>query len=206
MQPLHAHSWAEAHWYLRVTPCQDCSQGPWEVRAEADQGQGGTITARCLKCGAEKEFTFQCPPPPEAQDPGAAGLDQIEGMPVEVVNLSSRPSEIVDVGQWLSLFYHLLERASKASNSAETRRVTFQAAQCLDEALKFYGEHEELPPESAFFTAASREAFARRPERFSRESLRGMRSRLPDLRVMAHRLAHDARRPGQKRWWQFWKR
>lgn len=202
MQPLRAHSWAEAHWYLRVTPCQECSQGPWEVKDEPADARGHTLRARCLHCDAEKEFAFDCPPsggPP-------AGPEQIEGLPVELINPSGAPSEIIDVGQWLSLFYHLVETATKAKDRAETRKRTFEAAQCLDEALKFYGDHEELPPPSACFTEATREAFAQHPERFARQSLRDMRSRLPDLRVMAQRVTHDARGQTKKRWWQLWKR
>ena len=202
MQPLQAHSWAEARWYLRVTPCQKCSQGPWEIEGGPEEDAGHTLRARCLRCGVEKEFTFECPSTPAAD---AVGPEQIEGLPVELINPSASPSAIIDVGQWLSLFYHLVETASKAPDKSETRRLTFQAAECLDEALKFYADQEELPPESAFFTEASREAFAKHPERFAREGLRDMRAKLPDLRVMAQRLAHDPEGRREKRWWQFWK-
>ena len=203
MQPLRAHSWAEAHWYLRVTPCRECSQGPWEVEAEPAEARGHTLRARCLHCHAEKEFTFDCPP---SGGPAGGGGEQIEGLPVELINPSAAPSEIIDVGQWLSLFYHLVETATKTKDRAETRKRTFEAAQCLDEALKFYSDQDELPPESAFFTQASREAFAKYPERFPRESLRNMRSKLPVLRMMAQRLARDVGGRRKQRRWRFWRR
>jgi hypothetical protein len=203
MEPLRAHSWAEAHLYLKVTPCEACSRGPWEVKAEPDETQGHTLRARCLSCGAEKEFIFECPAEPDAKPLDVA---ELEALPVELISSSASPSEIIDLGQWLSLFYHLVETASKAKDKDNTRRLTFQAAQCLDEALKFYTADGELPPQSAFFTEASRGAFAGQPERFARERLRDMRSKLPDMRLMASRLARDARKTGQSRWWQFWKR
>ena len=203
MQPLRAHSWAEAHWYLRVTPCQKCSQGPWEVVAEPSEAHAQSLRARCVNCGAEKEFAFEYPSTPTAE---ALGLEKVEQLPVELISPTSAPSEIIDVGQWLSLFYHLVEKANKIPDHDETRRLTFQAAQCLDEALKFYSDQDELPPESAFFTEASQEAFAKYPERFPRQSLRNMRSKLPDLRVMAQRLARDAGARRKKRRWRFWRR
>ena len=205
MQPLRAHSWAEAHLYLKVTHCTQCSRGPWEVQTERRAAGPQTVRARCLHCGAEKEFTFECPPPAGAEDADVAA-GHAGDLPAELINPSPEPSEIIDVGQWLSLFYHLVETANKAETKAGTRRLTFQAAQCLDEALKFYPADDALPPPAAFFTQASREAFAKVPEKFARERLRDIRSKLPEMRVMIGRIALDAGKAGKKRWWQFWKR
>jgi len=206
MQPLRAHSWAEAHLYLKVTPCEQCSQGPWEVRPEGQDPGSGKVRARCLHCGAEKDFIFECSPSVESEGPDAAAVRQLQDSDIELVNASSEASRIIDVAQWLSLFSLFVETASKTSDKAESRRVSFLAAQCLDEAMKFYGEDDELPPQSALFTDSAREAFAKHPERFARSRLRDMRNKLPDPRVMAGVLSRQAGRPAERRWWQFWKR
>jgi len=205
MQSLAAHSWAEAHLYLKVTPCEECSRGPWEIQAEPEEAGGRTLRAKCINCGAVKEFAFQCPPAP-AETPTAGEQGPGEDLPAERINPTPSPSSIIDAGQWLSLFYLLVETASKIPDRGQARRITFQAALCLDEALKFYSDDDELPPQTALFTEASRQAFASYPERFARQRLRDLRSKLPELRVMAGRLARDAQRATPKRWWQFWRR
>ena len=198
MLPLPAHSLAEAHLYLKVTPCGECSKGPWEVAGEpAGDGDRRTLAARCHHCGAAQEFTFQCD--------RARAAPGLEDLPVEPINPTDQPSRIIDLGQWISLFYHLLESADRTPDKIEARRLGFEAAQCLDEALKFYGD-DELPARSCFFADASRQAFAEHPEKFARQRLRDMRVRLPDLRAMARRVAEDGRgHPARRRWWRFWK-
>ncbi|KPK84505.1 MAG: hypothetical protein AMJ81_05330 [Phycisphaerae bacterium SM23_33] len=201
---MRAHSLTEAYLYLRVTPCPDCSGGPWQVQdqpaATADAPPqpppGRALRARCQQCGARREFVL------EGVEPPAGGLAP---GPAEVINPTPAASEIIDLGQWVSLFYLLVGSADRAADKAETRRLTFQAAQCLDEALKFYAGDDELPPPSAFFVESSRQAFAEHPEKFARQRLRDLRGKLPDHRVMARHLARDANRKERKRWWPFWK-
>ena len=202
MEPLRANSWSEAYLYLKVTPCTDCASGPWELDTPDDATGDGPrrLRAHCAHCGAAREFTFECDP----TDADAA----IEGLSLEPVNPSDEPSRIIDLGQWLSLFYTFVDSATKTADKGEARRLTFQAAQCLDEALKFYAPDDDLPPESAFFTDRSRQAFADHTGKFAREKLRLMRRKLPDLRLMTRRLARDAdddNTPRGKRWWQFWR-
>ena len=100
----------------------------------------------------------------------------------------------------------LVESASKAAEKARGRELTFQAAQCLDEAMRFYTADDDLPPETAFFTDRSRQAYAEHPEKFARETLRLMRRKLPDVNMMVRRLAREAAGTAPKRWWQFWKK
>lgn len=203
MQRLGAHSLTEAYLYLKVTPCPDCSGGPWEVQDEPSAADappqppaGRALRARCQQCGAERQFLLEGVEQPAGQVPPG---------PTEAINPAPAASEIIDLGQWLSLFYLLVGSADRAADKAEIRRQAFRAAQCLDEALKFYSGDDELPPPSAFFVESSRQAFAEHPEKFARQRLRDMRGKLPDHRVMARRLTRDAGRNQQKRWWQFWK-
>jgi len=214
MKPLRVHSVAEARFYLMVTPCPNCSSGPWETLnsqetyidtpTSSNMGQLQlTLQARCLKCGYVQEFLFV----------RQKALTEIEkelqqeliDAQIELINPFPEPSEIIDVGQWLSLFYLLVEKASSAP-ADQTRRYGFQAAQCLEEALKFYKEGDELPPASAFFVESSRKAFREHPEKFTRQRLIEMRRKLPDLHVMIRRIARNNAPQKPKRWWQFWKR
>ena len=54
------------------------------------------------------------------------------------VNPTSEPSQIVDLGQWLTLFRSIAEAAERESDKVQARHLGLEAAQCLDEALKFY--------------------------------------------------------------------
>ena len=121
-----------------------------------------------------------------------------------MINLTDRPSRLIDLAQWLGLFYHFLETADRQSAPADIRKMGFYAALCLEEALKFYSDNE-LPPESAFFTPTSQEAFRQHPEKFARQRLKDMRGRLPAIPKMVRRVDMDRQKAG-KRWWQFWRR
>lgn len=199
MQPPRAHSQSEACLYLKVAACAACSQGPMELqgRPEAQPGPSGgpttlgRLAARCAHCGAQREFVFVWPEAP-------AGAGASDGP----INPTSEPSEIIDAAQWLSLHYLLVESADRAADKGEKRRLISQAAQCLEEALRFYTEDDELPPQSAFSAASSRQAFAEHPEKFARQTLRDMRAKLPSVPPPPGRATSQA----DRRWWQFWKR
>ncbi len=194
--PLPAQTLNEARYYLKVTACDACGKGPW-VLADSSPRPPTTgdvcIHATCQHCGRQHEFSFFCQ---------AASVDH--GLEGELINPTDQPSRIVDLAQWLSLFYMLIESASAGDDRAETRRVGYQAAQCLTEALHFYGDNE-LPDKSAFFTDHTRTIFREHPEKFARQHLRDMQTKLPALGNMANRVAEDGR-PAGKRWWQFWKK
>jgi len=192
-EPLEAHTHNEVRYYLMVTPCHQCGKGPY-VLQDAPPGAKGAkavITAVCKNCSAAHEFSYTC-----SQD------RVLVGSQAECINPSSSPSRIIDLGQWLSLFYVLIETAASEDSPPAARQAGYQAAMCLSEALKFYGDNE-LPPESAFFRQASIDAFHEHPENFARQKLRDMLSRLPTLPDMARRLDRD--QTVRRRWWKFWK-
>jgi len=203
MSGMRAHSPLEAHLYLKVTPCASCGQGPWEARppdgVTASPGAGSegllTVRARCAHCGAERAFLFRCSP---------AGHDRPAEPASGAINLTERASEIIDLGQWLSLFHLLAEAAEGPSENPDARRAAWLAAQCLDEALKFYPSDDELPVKSAFATDASRQTFAAHPEWFARQRLRDLRERLPGLRP-PRRPADEGPMDHRGAWWEFWK-
>ena len=194
-QPLPAQTFNEARYYLKVTACGACGQGPWEVdQAEppAQPGEIVTLRARCIHCGAERTVRFACEQPLPATGPQA-----------ECINPTPTPSRIIGLGQWLGMFYYLVEAAARADSRPAGRRIGYRAALCLAEALKFYGQ-DELPPASAFFSEAAASIFRRHPERFARRKLRGLQAKLPPLAKMARSVNRDERRR-RKRWWQFWR-
>jgi len=193
-EPLRAHTYNESRYYLMVTPCGACGKGPWQIDAAEGPGPADAavaIRAHCRQCNATREFRFIC----EFQTP--------EG-DAEALNPSDQPSRIIDLGQWLSLFYLLVESAAKEEVPSATRRTGYRAALCLAEALKFYGD-DELPPPSAFFTETSARAFREHPEKFAKQKLRDMQSKLPPIAKMARRVARDGE-PPRRKWWRFWRR
>ena len=194
-QPLPAHTFDEARYYLMVTACGACGAGPWQIDS-TDRLQSPetpvAVQAHCRRCGAKRTFRFLCQSDTQ-RTPHEA----------ELINPTAQPSRIVDLAQWMSLFYMLVESTASEQDKAATRRTGYSAALCLAEALKFYGD-DELPQERAFFTEKTLAAFREHPEKFARQKLRDMQAKLPALSQIAGRVARDERSIG-KRWWQFWK-
>jgi hypothetical protein len=194
--PLRAYTFREAQYYLTVTCCQHCGKGPWLIddTAVGPAATGGLtlITGRCKNCQAQREFSFVC----DYELPR-------DGAELELINPTDQPSRIVDLGQWLSVFYLLVESAASDDSSVGTRRSGYQAALCLAEALKFYGD-DELPPASAFFSETTAAIFRSHPEKFARQKLRDMQSKLPALHLMARRIARDERQ-SRRPWWRLWR-
>jgi len=192
---LESHSLNEVKYYLMVRACAACGKGP---RSLQDGGLSGrrdqtvTAVARCDNCGRTQELSFRY----ECDVPG-------EGAEAETINPSPQPSRIVDLSQWLSLFYLLLESTWRAPAGPAVRHNGFRAALCLGEALKFYGD-DELPPAWAFFSPEGQAAFRDHPEKFARQFLRDMQSKLPSLPKMAQRVDRD-NATRNRSWWQFWK-
>ncbi len=192
----HAATANEAKYFLMVSPCQRCGKGPWllqrtSVTDEPDRALW--IDAVCKCCDHHEVFEFICERPP------SSGND-------ESINPSDSPSRLIDLGQWLSLFYRLLEQAADERTSPSDRRLLgYRAALCLHEALKFYADDDELPDESAFFSEQGRSSFREHPESFAREKLLHMRSKLPKASTMAANIRAD-RRKAKKHWWQFWRK
>lgn len=193
-EPLQAHTLSEARYYLVVTPCRQCLKGPWEIDAIESQQPAGPvrIKAHCGNCRARRVFAFDCRCSLPADGPEALQI-----------NPTDQPSLIVDLGQWLSMFYMLIESAASERDRRDARRTGYRAAMCLGEALKFYSDADQ-PPASAFFSGLTAEAYRLHPESFSRRRLRDMRARLPDAGSMARRIRRDEQRK-RSPWWRFWR-
>lgn len=195
-EPLVAHSLAEAYFYIAAMPCQDCDAGPLKgsdarrTSAEDDE-LAVSIDVCCRVCGAEQSMLFALP----------HGLGT-HRQPA-ITNPTAEPSSIIDVGQWIMLFRVITEAAAKEKNKVEVRRLGLEAAQCLEEALKFYDKDNDLPPSEAFFTESSRRRLQEHPQQFSRQRLLDLRSKLPTMAKMRARLADTGdKRPFWRRWFR----
>ncbi len=192
--PIPVHSVAEAYLYLMAEPCPACHRGALAQTRDLTKAGGAasswTLATRCGSCNAAETLQFDIEPAPSR--------DQAQS---SRINPTSEPSKAIDLLGWLSLFQSILGAAGKATDKAEGRQLAIEAAQCLDEAFKFYSPGEELPPPEAFFTEASRQRFASHPQQFARSRWRERRLKLPD--ADAKTMAAAADRP--RRWWRFWR-
>ncbi|MCG3129606.1 MAG: hypothetical protein FLDDKLPJ_00340 [Phycisphaerae bacterium] len=190
---ITANSLAEVHLYLLATPCPDCGRGPLQGgdgrRVSEPAGPLElTIPIVCAACARTREL--------RAVLPRGTG---IEGE-VVALNPTDEPSGILDVAQWVTLFRMITAKAAAVADRAEARRLGLEAAQCLEEALKFYRQDSDLPPPEAFFSEASRRRMSEHPAEFSRQRLVDLRARLPSTRRMRDQLAERPAAPKRRRW------
>jgi len=164
-----------------ANPCPSCGKGPLhgqELSAPSPskgegQGEGRDdavveIAAECAACHAESTWSFR--------------LSAVAGAPdvrQPVINPTDEPSWILDVAQWITLFRMISATAEQQSDKQAARRLRIEAAQCLEEALKFYEPDNDLPPTEAFFHEGSRDRLRNHPGQFSRQRLLGLRNKLP---------------------------
>ena len=190
-QPLRAHSFTEVQYFLVATPCCACGQGPLEAMTPAPPpGEQVTLIARCSQCTQECRYELVV-----QQEMPATGAEAF------AINVTQEPSRIVDLGQWVGLFYRLIEAGARATQRSESRRLGYQAALCLHEALKFYGDNE-VPPLAAFFN--NPKPCTEHLESFARQRLMDMLAKLPALPRMARQIEKDEAE-SSRRWWQLWR-
>ena len=196
-EPLIAHSLAEVRLYLSAKPCDHCGDGPLIGNTNPSacgesQADVVAIDAMCDACRFTTTLMFQIP----------KDTDTVDSSAPPAINPTDEPSRILDVGQWIVLFRVIIESAGRETNKMAARRLGLEAAQCLEEALKFYDEVDnDLPPLEALYNEASCERFRQHPEQFSKRRLIELRSKLPSLTVMRKSLSAK-----KKRSWLPWKR
>lgn len=173
---LKAHTLTEARLYLKITACRKCEPAPPPVQNPATRHQQSTnansmeISEPCPSCGASRRLQFTIEQPdvaPPKEQPAA-------------INPTETCSEIIDVGQWLTLSQLFLQESRSQTDRSRSRQLNLQAAQCLNEALKFYDDPDnDVPPPDAFYCEASRRRFRESPQHFSRSRLMSERRKLP---------------------------
>ncbi len=148
--------------------------------------RASAVRVHCKSCNSQRTFHIQW---------------------VEVAD--DQPSEVVDLAQWVGLYYLYADEIDKGDSPTETRTTARRAAQCLAEALKFYAQ-EEMPPESAFHKAESLVAFRNNPANFARTRLRELQAMLPVAGGAASSGGADPdkdpdKKPAaRKAWWKIW--
>jgi hypothetical protein len=200
-QVLPAHSLAEAYLFLMATKCPKCGAGPLRG-ADAVPVPGSapltmTIASVCGACKDQREYRFSLPGDIESlRAQQAAGSAR--------VNPKAEPSRIIDVAQWIVLFRMIAESAAREQDKQASRQLGYEAAQCLEEAIKFYEDDNDLPPDDALFHDDSRQMRFDHPEEFSRTRLVERRALLPSLDAMEARQAARSR-SRRRRWWLPWR-
>ncbi len=193
-QIIYVHSVAEAYLYLKVTPCRSCQRGALNARSNlqktASAAGGWTMPVACGKCSTETVLHFCINPPPTREQ---AHSSQINSTP--------QRSSAIDLLGWLTLFQAILDAAQKETQKTAGRELAYEAALCLDEALKFYDGENELPSADAFFSESSSQRFREHPERFARSKWRERRLLLPDMKARTE----SGDRPKRRPWWRFWR-
>lgn len=186
------HSVAEAYLYLVAARCAACGAGPLKqqtelTRREASVG-GWTLEAACASCRCACTLHFHIQPMPDRE---SARNDQI--------NPTAERSQAIDLLGWLALFQSIIAASQAQTDRQAARQLAHEAAQCLDEALKFYGPDAELPAADAFFSDESRRRFQDHPDQFAKSKWRQRRMMLPDKAAKT-----TPARP--TRWWRFWQK
>jgi hypothetical protein len=187
---LRVHLARELKFFLEVMPCARCGRGPLAVRAARAAGKGPTdelpvsVRTHCRSCNAQRTFHIEW-----------------------IKRAADQPSEVVDLAQWVGLYFLHADQIGKAQTPAESRAAARRAAQCLAEALKFYGP-DEMPPESAFRKEQSLAAFRNSPANFARTRLRDLQAMLP-VEADADQAEQsddkpDDRPDARKAWWKLW--
>ena len=169
MDHITARSPNELTYYLMVHPCKACGGGPIDLADKDDlckPGKSTSAAGTCRHCQDTVTITFTCSNVPE--DPASLA-----------VSLTSDPSELIDLSQWLGLAYTMLDQAGIAEG-VRAHQLQLQAAACFAEAMKFYqDEDDELPPASAFFAEQAQQAFHDHPEAFARQPIVEHLAKLP---------------------------
>jgi len=172
---LHAQTIAEIQFFLKVTGCEKCGRRvQWVLEELQFPAVPGNITVptHCFSCKASTDLFFHVHHPHE---PGTRSHPSS-------INPTDQTSQLIDLGQWITLAYLLMEESRGKTDKEHSRYLNMQASQCYDEALKFYDDPDnELPPPEAFFTETSRRRFRDAPQQFSRSRLLSEKGKLPSV-------------------------
>lgn len=192
-----AHSLAEVHLYAAMVACRACSTLGLivtDVHAAPDKERCYLhVDAQCEACGERGAFDFVTD--------GDADLrpEAVCRIPV-ILNTTREPSDLLDAGQWLTLYRMAVEAAERISEKLFARAVLIEAGQCLAEALRFYPADSDVPAASAFFSAETLQRFRDHPHLYARQRLIELAARLPTS-VLSPPPPVSAERPAVTRWW-----
>ncbi len=188
--PIRVHSVAEAYLCVMVRSCRHCGKGPLtaigDIKRIGESPGSWQLDVQCKPCRSPESLKFNIDPVPSRL-----------GAQSNLINPTPHRSEAIDLLGWLTLYRTIVATVKTAANPAEARKLAAEAAQCLDEALKFYTVENELPTADAFFTPESRQRFADHPDQFARSRWREERLKLPAGQAIPSITPAEKR----KSWW-----
>jgi hypothetical protein len=199
---LAANSRVEAHLYVMANVCPTCGTG---ARQWVDERSGAnptslTLIAACGNCSATDQLRFDIAPSDAPQSSVATDAVSTD----EPINPAGRPSRIIDPIQWVTLAQLMADEAEATPDTAERRWRLIRAAECLDEALRFYDGESELPDPAVRLAPRSAISLRDHPQRYARSRLLALRQRFP-ARSATQRVERVAAARGRP-WWRFWSR
>lgn len=194
-----AHSLVEVHLYAALLGCRACSRRGFRVgQADVEQDDAAIrlhVRAECAACAEPIAFTVDA----SACGPEHLRPESVRRIPI-VINPTGERSDLIDAGQWLTLYGMAVDSAGFPADRKLIRAALIEAGQCLAEALRFYPDDSDIPPPTAFFSAESLERFREHPEIFTRQRLIEWAGALPSSSV--HPPAAVLRsRPVSTMWW-----
>ncbi len=194
---LFAKSLVEASLYFLVTPCPLCKSDRLDPQDFTTGNDPGTvrIIGVCRNCGSSEAYHFSITNVAPTKD----RHDPISG--THAINLGTAHSELIDIVQWVTLHEILLEKVKSEPVASEARWLKVRAGQCLDEALKFFGNHADAPPKDAAFVPSSQKKLSEHPDRYTRTRITNLRNQLPTEKAFEEAQLED---DSEKPWWKFW--
>jgi hypothetical protein len=169
---LLARTNEEAHLYMDMYPCE-CG-GQDGARDSAVGEHVMRYTCVCRACGRTREFEFRQPDQPVRPEAGGWAV-------------GSRPSELLDAGEWLwvaDMFGGAPAEPAGLTPAelAQARDDLAAAGAAVDEVLKFVPPEANEVPVAAFWTERGRELRAAAPSRFLRARLEAVRDTYRSVR------------------------
>ena len=160
----------EAHLYMDLNPCAECSSidVTWKhAVVEADGELGSAYFGQCPGCDTERDFVFRLPEREyvAAQFPNFGGPE---------------PSRLLDAGEWLWVS-DLTASNVPTDNPAGERQALTIATRAVAEVIKFIPAGEEQVPDEAFWTERGRGVRSAEPGRFSRDRLQVVQDTYQEL-------------------------
>ncbi len=136
-KPLPVNCVEEEYFFVSLQRCE-CG-GTLQTLEQSLLNDGDVpldlIKARCTLCDKKREFKFN--------------ISAFYG-DMTKYGLITRPSQIIDALEWLTLAIFFMRDAEKISGD-DGREVMGQANFCFRQLLTFYPEDSQLPTEGAFF-------------------------------------------------------
>jgi hypothetical protein len=175
MKTRFARTSDEVYLYVDRQPCPSCGHvGVGDLDSmtigERDGERFQTYVYRCPQCDTRREFTFRVPEPPDAPE---------QSTDERIVFGDSRPSELLDAGEWLELAYVIVDGVPEDLDALggeeliELRREVEVARAAIEEAMKFVPAGGTEVPLYSFWSERGRLMRLRHPGRFDRVRLDG---------------------------------